>query len=125
MAAVAPPTREAEPGLSTLLVVQPQAKLNGTRLVTLGVDGPKTCRTVETVGIAEIRAVEDIAQLSLEPQIEPFLQREDFEDVDVFVVRGECANRAVASRRVAEQWVGGRGIQPGICPRSSVEVILG
>lgn len=49
------------------LVVQPQAELNGARLVALSVDGAKTRRTVEGVGIAEIGAVEDISKLSFKP----------------------------------------------------------
>src|SRR6266576_3855868 len=77
------------------LVIQPQAKLDGARLVALSANGSKTRRTEETVGIAEVGAVEDVAQLSLESQIESFLYRKDLEYVDVLVVGGECTDRAI------------------------------
>src|SRR6266403_1077741 len=91
------------------LVLQPQAELNGTRLVTLSANGPKTRRPEEAVGIAEVGAVEDVAQLSLEPQIESFLYRKDFEYVDVLVVGRECADGPVSPGCVSEQGIGGGG----------------
>ncbi len=55
------------------LVVQPQAKLNGTRLVALSANGTKGRCTVEAVWIAEVGAVEDIPELSFETKIQSFL----------------------------------------------------
>src|SRR5207244_12725854 len=112
MAAVAPPTREAEPGpLLLILVLQPQAKLNGTRLVTLCVNRSEAASAEIAVRITEIRAVENIAQLSLEPQIESLLDRKDLEDVDVLVVGGERADRSVSPGCVSEQGIGSGGIR--------------
>src|SRR5882724_10896396 len=125
MAAVARPTvRRSRVPLHLILVLQPQAELNGTRLVTLSANGPKTRRPEETVGIAEVGAVEDVAQLSLEPQIESFLYRKDFEYVDVLVVGRECADGPVSPGCVAEQGIGGGGIKSWISPGCCIKVVV-
>src|SRR5437660_5764866 len=73
------------------LVVQPQAKLNRAWLVALSVDSTKTRRTVESVRITEVRAIEDISELSFKPEVQFLLDWKDLEYVDVFVVGGESA----------------------------------
>jgi regulator of RNase E activity RraA len=74
-----------------ILVVQPQAKLNRAWLVALSIDSTETRRTEESVWIAEVRAIEDISELSFKPEVQFLLDWKDLEDVDVFVVGGESA----------------------------------
>jgi hypothetical protein len=74
-----------------ILVVQPQAKLNRAWLVALSIDRTKTRRAEESVWIAEVRAIEDISELSFKPEVQFLLDWKDLEYVDVFIVGGESA----------------------------------
>ena len=84
------------------LVIKPQGKLDGSRLIALSIHVPETPRAEVRVRIAEVRPVKDVAELSFEPHFQPLLHREDFEYAQVLVVSGESTNRSVAPGCIAE-----------------------
>src|SRR5918995_4077188 len=84
------------------LEIEPEPELNGPRGIALREHLPEVRRAPVRRGIAVDRAVEQVADLGLEPQLALVGEREHLEDVDVLAEVREPAHVAVALWSVPE-----------------------
>src|SRR5918995_161844 len=84
------------------LEIEPEPELNGPRGIALREHLPEVRRAPVRRGIAVDRAVEQVADLGLEPQLALVGEREHLEDVDVLAEVPEPAHVAVTLGSVPE-----------------------